>query len=231
MSVATMPVRIIGSAADRVLSRCVPGPGGCIIFTGALTSNGYGRIRDGGRMRLAHIVVYEAIVGPVPDGLQLDHVAARECTSKACVNPEHLEPVTGRENTRRAKPLGASGYRGVHRIHNRWRARIRFDGAMRHLGIFSDILVAAEVARQARVRLDIPWDDDSAPLTALTPDVQARADEKITVVARRLGLPAQCTADGCDQPTYTDTCRRHRAPVLKTTVTFTPETLFDLTGA
>ncbi|MFL2002166.1 HNH endonuclease signature motif containing protein [Microbacterium sp. A1-JK] len=45
----------------------------------------------------AHRVVYRALVGPIPEGLELDHL----CMRKLCVNPEHLEPVTRAENMRR----------------------------------------------------------------------------------------------------------------------------------
>jgi hypothetical protein len=49
-----------------------------------------------------HREVYEWLVGPVPPGLQLDHVYDRGCRSKRCVNPAHLEPVTRAENQRRS---------------------------------------------------------------------------------------------------------------------------------
>lgn len=45
----------------------------------------------------AHRWTYEEMVGPIPDGLQIDHL----CRNKGCVNPEHLEPVTHAENQRR----------------------------------------------------------------------------------------------------------------------------------
>ena len=73
---------------------------GCWIWTGAL-SRGYGMIQLGGSLRRAHRVSYEEYVGPIPDGMQIDHVSKRGCTSKACVNPAHLEPVTSKENTNR----------------------------------------------------------------------------------------------------------------------------------
>jgi hypothetical protein len=64
-------------------------------------ANGYGGIKVNGRYLKAHRVVYELLVGPIPDGLELDHL----CRVRFCVNPSHLEPVTHLENVRRS-PIG-----------------------------------------------------------------------------------------------------------------------------
>lgn len=73
----------------------------CWLWTGVVNSfNGYGYYSSGSRgvsLHRAHKAVYEARIGPVPDGLELDHL----CRNKTCVNPEHLEPVTHTENIRR----------------------------------------------------------------------------------------------------------------------------------
>lgn len=66
---------------------------GCWIYTGSINNRGYGTILG----RAAHRYFYERIVGPIPDGLRLDHI----CRTKACVNPAHLEPVTDSENMQR----------------------------------------------------------------------------------------------------------------------------------
>jgi hypothetical protein len=68
----------------------------CWEWTGYM-AHGYGYIRIDGRLRRAHRVVYEAMRGQIPAGLVIDHL----CKNKACVNPDHLEPVTQGENVRR----------------------------------------------------------------------------------------------------------------------------------
>lgn len=62
----------------------------------------YGKIHYKGRSRQAHRVSYEAFIGEIPDGLQIDHL----CKTPSCVNPNHLEPVTPRENGRRSNNIG-----------------------------------------------------------------------------------------------------------------------------
>lgn len=68
----------------------------CWLWT-AYLRRGYGKIKISNRTVLAHRFAYEMLVGPIPDGLQLDHL----CRVRNCVNPAHLEPVTSRENTLR----------------------------------------------------------------------------------------------------------------------------------
>jgi hypothetical protein len=77
-----------------------PDLGPCWIWTAALNAYGYGKFSMGGkngRILGAHTVSYKMLVGPVPEGLELDHL----CRVRACVNPSHLEPVTSAENMRR----------------------------------------------------------------------------------------------------------------------------------
>lgn len=75
---------------------------GCWIWT-AEVRGGYGRFWDGQRKRQAHAFAYEHLSGPIPDGLEIDHL----CRNRACVNPAHMEPVTSAENNRRADPCKA----------------------------------------------------------------------------------------------------------------------------
>jgi hypothetical protein len=64
----------------------------------------YAQYYDNGVRFLAHRFVYEFLIGPIPAGLQLDHL----CRVPACVNPAHLEPVTSKQNIQR----GLTGYFG-----------------------------------------------------------------------------------------------------------------------
>jgi hypothetical protein len=80
------------------LRQVVEDPGGCWLWLGAKDPRGYGRFSFHGRKWLAHRFAYEALVGWVPAGLELDHL----CKNKSCVNPAHLEAVTSYENKRRA---------------------------------------------------------------------------------------------------------------------------------
>lgn len=70
---------------------------GCWVWQRCLNAYGYGQMRVGGKAWLAHRYYYEQTCGPIPDGLELDHL----CRNRACVNPDHLEPVTRSVNTLR----------------------------------------------------------------------------------------------------------------------------------
>lgn len=75
----------------------------CWEWVGARFGSGYGAINRDGHTISAHRVSYELLVGPIPDGLELDHL----CRNRWCVRPDHLEPVVHVENVRRS-PLGPS---------------------------------------------------------------------------------------------------------------------------
>lgn len=69
----------------------------CWEWQGYTNPRGYGQTHIKGAGPMVHRVVYEGLVGPIPDGMTLDHL----CKNKVCVNPAHLEPVTRHENSRR----------------------------------------------------------------------------------------------------------------------------------
>ncbi len=76
---------------------------GCWLWTAALNRDGYGMFGWTGTMKLAHRVAYAELVGDIGVGLMVDHL----CRVRDCVNPQHLEPVTPRENIMRS-PLTTS---------------------------------------------------------------------------------------------------------------------------
>lgn len=85
--------------AERFAGKLLPQPNGCIEWGVAIAhATGYGVFYMGGGQRLAHRVSWEMSRGPIPPGLHIDHL----CRNRRCVNPEHLEPVTPRENILRS---------------------------------------------------------------------------------------------------------------------------------
>ena len=89
---------IRGSVEERLVGRRIVTPAGCWEYRGALTRDGYAHMTVGYRTRSVHRVAYETFVGPVPPGLQIDHL----CCNKGCFRPTHLEAVPKEENIRRA---------------------------------------------------------------------------------------------------------------------------------
>jgi hypothetical protein len=74
---------------------------GCWEWQGTLQPNGYGEVSWDGQKWRTHRLVYTLLVGPIPEGLHLDHAQDRGCRSRACCWPVHLEPVTQAENNAR----------------------------------------------------------------------------------------------------------------------------------
>lgn len=93
------------------------GPGGCWLWMAAQNRYGYGRFNFEGSTKLAHRVSHVLFIGPIPDGFQVDHVAARGCRSTLCVNPAHLEAVTPKENTSRSTGFAPRKAAQTHCVH------------------------------------------------------------------------------------------------------------------
>ena len=88
----------------------VDASGDCWIWTGRKNDKGYGILFWEGATRLAHRVAYELLAGPITEGLEPDHL----CRVRSCVNPDHLELVTHRENCRRGVGFAGSHARATH---------------------------------------------------------------------------------------------------------------------
>lgn len=91
------PPKTIIPLEDRFWPK-VEATGFCWLWRGAIDNAGYGVVNVGGRrVNRAHRVSYEILVGPIANGLHLDHL----CRVRHCLNPDHLEPVSPAENMRR----------------------------------------------------------------------------------------------------------------------------------
>ncbi|MBM4489703.1 HNH endonuclease [Rhodococcus hoagii] len=96
---------------ERFSEKIQPLDDGCVAWTGTTNGLGYGTIKlpDGSRI-YAHRWSYEHHVGPIPNGLHLDHL----CRNRGCVNPKHLEPVSIKENVLRGVGFSAVNARKTH---------------------------------------------------------------------------------------------------------------------
>jgi hypothetical protein len=89
---------------DGIHSQTSENLGPCWLWITPTGTGGYGRLKVDGVLVKAHRFAYELLVGPIPPGLELDHL----CRVPACTNPAHLEPVTSAENTRRGLAVQAT---------------------------------------------------------------------------------------------------------------------------
>lgn len=91
----------------------------CWIWKGGITGQGYGAFWLDGRTIPAHRFSYEYLIGPIPEKMELDH----KCRNRKCINPEHLEPVTSKENKLRGTSFSAVNAKKIfcvrgHRIND-----------------------------------------------------------------------------------------------------------------
>lgn len=95
---------------SEILNRIVEDESGCWEWNGAHSGTGYGQVRLDGRSQPVHRVVWEMLRGPIPEGLQIDHL----CRNRGCCNPDHLEPVSQRVNLLRGISGPAINARKTH---------------------------------------------------------------------------------------------------------------------
>lgn len=105
-----------GDLWERIRARCAM-DGSCLIWQGAQSRAGYGQIQIRALAKQAlyvHRVVYEYFNGPIPAGLEIDHVKARGCHSRACCNPAHLEAVPPSVNNARSDSIAVRNAAKTH---------------------------------------------------------------------------------------------------------------------
>lgn len=102
---------------ENLLARMEPQPNGCIHYSGHIADDGYGKVKGAERMEYAHRAAYEYFVGPIPEGMTIDHechnrdescAGGPNCLHRRCVNWEHLAPKLMGENLRSSSNTAAS---------------------------------------------------------------------------------------------------------------------------
>lgn len=111
----------------------------CWLWTGTVLAKGYGQFSLRGRLLRAHRVAYLVLVGPIPDGMQVEH----RCRVRRCVNPRHLRLATNKQNSenREAERGNRSRVRGVswYPPLQKWRAQVVHNGERHFLGYHEDL--------------------------------------------------------------------------------------------
>lgn len=111
----------VRSLKERFDAKWVEDESGCWLWTASITKSGYGVFthhaglgkRGYGKQQRAHRLAWELYRGPFPEGLQVDHL----CRVRHCVNPDHLEPVTARENQLRSNSVSGHFAKQTHCVN------------------------------------------------------------------------------------------------------------------
>lgn len=134
----------------RLKVRTEASDSGCLIFVGTINQAGYGTVTTSEGREYAHRAAYRLSGREIPDGMLINHL----CGTPPCVNPEHLEAVTARENAEyrtRMQSNNTSGYRCVYKYPYGpgWSAQTQRGGVLKRWGVFPTPEEAAAA---------IPWD-------------------------------------------------------------------------
>lgn len=133
----------------------------CWNWVGTTNWAGYGRVTVNGTTAMAHRVSYEKFVGKIPSGMFIDHT----CHNTGCVNPDHLRVVTCKQNNEHQsgpQSNSRSGVLGVtwHKASGKWRAQVKHNHRVIHVGLFEDIADADAAVRAKRNELFTHNDKD-----------------------------------------------------------------------
>ena len=131
----------------------------CWLWVAGKNDEGYGNFSVSGRACKAHRVAWELLVGPIPDGMVVDHDhQQRGCGNSSCVNPDHLQLVTRAVNKQRGRGTytnNSSGYRGVtwSQPNRKWTVLVGHNGKLHYGGRFTDLAEAVAVRDALQTKL------------------------------------------------------------------------------
>lgn len=98
---------------EKFLEKIKVNDNGCWEWQSTIDTGGYGQLKEHGKILSAHRLAYELFKGAIPQGLTIDHL----CRNRRCVNPDHLEVVTMRENILRGNGVTAMNARATHCVN------------------------------------------------------------------------------------------------------------------
>lgn len=140
------------TVAARLIALSEKEPNGCRTWVGSTNADGYASLSVNGRYVGAHRAAWVESNGPIPAGMQIDHM----CGNRACIEVTHLNIVTPKSNKQfnsRLRGNNTTGYRGVsfNKQKGAFVAYLRVEGKRMHLGYFptaEEAGIAAESARR-----------------------------------------------------------------------------------